>query len=256
MLRVIKFDGGIIYFPVPHLTFIKGFDCNEILKVEEFVNAFEGVKDITSVEHFKTCTNDINLLKIKKFQFPINDIVSICDETLLDSLHKNFLMLYFICINCLDTKKEHYNILLAFFEGDTFISENLSENIIEFLKILNNEISTGEIAGKFTKVLENPQLPTIIHDLLYAIILCSKSGNPESLMKEANDEICQFEKSTIKKYIDIAKTKLQSKEVKDLLDIATNFNDMDITKMSSLLSLVSDLDMSNFDLNNLLKVLN
>lgn len=229
------------------------------------------ISDITSFvdfeNFFKKNEIDMNIFNLTKFNIPVNEIIQLLktknQHELLDVFHKNFLMFYIIVINsihsdidnCDDKTKKNYQSLISFFEQDTFHSEILSENVIDFLKLLNNEVhedkQNNDIFRIFNEILNNSELSTIITKLIHVILLCAKIEKPEISINEMNNEICQYEKSTIKNYIELAKSKLKSDEVKQLLDLVSNFSDMDISKVSNLLGLVSDIDMNNLDINNI-----
>lgn len=242
-------------------------DENKIKAFIQHVNKnLTNVIDFENFVTFSMKTFDFNVLSIKNFNLPLHDLIQLFqskqEHEILESLHKNFLMFYFISINtlyedienCDKVTKKNYDVLLDFFEGDTFSSDSLSDNVIDFLKLLNNEINeskTTEVYQRFDDILSNSQLNVILTNLIHAVLLCAKIKNCDTYIQELNNEICQYEKSTIKKYIELAKNKLKSEEVKQILDIVANFSDLDISKMSNLLGIVSDLDMNNLDMNNI-----
>lgn len=242
-------------------------DENTVKSFIKHVNKnLSNVTDFDTFVTFSMKTYDFNILNMKNFHLPLHELIQLFqtkkEDELLESLHKNFLMFYFISINtlyedienCEKVTKTNYDTLLAFFEGDTFSSDSLSDNVIDFLKLLNDEINeskTTEVYQRFDDILSNSQLNVILTNLIHGVLLCAKVKNCDTYIQELNNEICQYEKSTIKKYIELAKNKLKSEEVKQVLDIVANFSDLDISKMSNLLGIVSDLDMNNLDINNI-----
>jgi hypothetical protein len=127
-------------------------DENTVKSFIKHVN--KNLSNVTDFDNFVTFsmkTYDFNILNMKNFHLPLHELIQLFqakkEDELLESLHKNFLMFYFISINtlyedienCEKVTKTNYDTLLAFFEGDTFSSDSLSDNVIDFLKLLNQK---------------------------------------------------------------------------------------------------------------------
>lgn len=244
--------------------------CN--LEKEEFFinkmnNIFKTIKekksksitDISSFPYFLKClkikSEDfekfLNLYNLDEFKlnlFEIGDYLQKNNEDDYNVFYNHFLLLYIeVCNhlydenNMVDDTLYHYNIILDKFTEDSFNNDSISENIIELISlIVNNVFKTNLTNNKFQQILEllnDGNLASIIDKII-------RINMSEEEIEESNSEIKKLSKSDIIDKINFYMNKFNNINITQLMQNIDLKNIMS-GDISSLMSLFSSTDILN-----------
>jgi len=245
-------------------------DCNsenEEFFINKMNNIFKTIKekknksitDISSFPYFLKClkikSEDLsiflNIYNLEEFNinlFEIGDYLQKNNEDDYNVFYNHFLLLYIeICNdlyeeeNMVEDTKYHYNIILDKFTEDSFNNDNISENIIELILLIVNNIFKENLTNKkfqqIVELLNDGNLVSIIDKIL-------KINMSEEDIEESNLEIKKLSKSDIIEKINFYMNKFNNINVMQLIQNLDLKNIMS-GDISSLMSLFSSTDILN-----------
>lgn len=135
------------------------------------------------------------------------------------------------------TTKQNYERILDSFDNNMFEHDDIGHNLQEICEIITDNLLSNntQLYSKIKKVLQNPELPTIINDLLK----CSLS---DVEIEKMNQEFKCIQKDDIKNQLSELHKKMTDMNIIGLLQ---NF---DVSTISSLMSMFKSQIPGNIDI--------